>query len=169
VLKRAGEVVNVGDVIGFMEAKDGAAAPAARPAPKAAPEPEPEAPARRDGVETAPPLLTQLPGRAEEEAPPAPKPAPAPERPAPRRAGATDVAQHLPAPEVVKASPSVRRTLLEQGIDPKSLAASGPGGFITHGDLGRREQQMPVAGSRAEERVKMTPLTASRSGSCPSS
>ncbi|MCB9646636.1 MAG: 2-oxoglutarate dehydrogenase complex dihydrolipoyllysine-residue succinyltransferase [Deltaproteobacteria bacterium] len=164
VLKPAGEVVNVGDVIGYMEAGDAAAAPKAEAKKEAkgkakakAPEPEP-APEKGDGVAAPPPLLTQLPGRAQEE-PPAPAPkAAAPEAPAPKRAGAIDVAQHLPPAEAVRASPSVRRSLMEHGIDPKSVPATGPGGFITHGDLERREQQMPVAGSRAEERVKMTPL-----------
>ncbi|MCA9549207.1 MAG: hypothetical protein KC933_04170 [Myxococcales bacterium] len=102
VLKPAGEVVNVGDVIGYMEAGDAAAAPKVEAKKEAkgkakakAPEPEP-APEKGDGVAAPPPLLTQLPGRAQEE-PPAPAPkAAAPEAPAPKRAGAIDVAQHLP-------------------------------------------------------------------------
>ena len=57
---------------------------------------------------------------------PAPKPAPAPSAPA---SAPTAVA----APP--KTSPAVRRIAADEGIDPATVAASGPGGRVTKGDM----------------------------------
>ena len=126
ILKGADENAQVGEVIGYMEA--GAAAPAASPATEKA---------------TA---------KAAEAPPPSPPPAAKAAPPAPKAPPANGGGRTAPA----LASPSVRRVMREQHIDPGTVDPSGPGGRITYGDL-RPPQQVPVSGgSRDEERVAMT-------------
>lgn len=159
ILQPAGEVVNVGDVIALMEAS-GARTDTAQDSAKTediqAVEKKAKA-TKSDAVPEPVPLGTQLPGKAEEPVPEAPKPKAAESMPA-RGSGNEDPALHLPPADPVRASPSVRRTIIESGIDPKSLKPSGPGGFISRGDLHQRPQEAPSEGSREAERVKMTPL-----------
>ena len=123
ILKGADENAEVGEVIGYMEAGQGAAADRAPTAAK---------PALPPAAASAPPPKA---------AAPSPTPAPTNSRSAP-----------------AIASPSVRRVLREQHIDPGTIQPSGPGGRITYGDL-RPPPQVPVTGgSRDEERVPMTRL-----------
>ncbi len=126
-----GDTVNVGAMIGTIEAGDGAAA---APAPKA------EAPA----------------ATAAQQAPAAPAQS-APE----------------PASEAAALSPSVRRAVLEHGVDPATIKGTGKDGRITKDDVvaaaSAKEAPAPAAtpaptaapatsGGRAEERVRMTRL-----------
>ncbi len=150
ILQPADAVVHVGEVVAIMSAADGAAV-VATPVAKATPAPI------SAGVPEPVPLGTQLPGRSVEPAPvaaPVPPPAPVPTR----GSGTEDVALHLAPPKAVRASPSVRRTIMESGIDPESLTPSGAGGFITRGDLQARQHEEPQGQSREQERVKMTPM-----------
>ncbi len=130
ILKGADENAEVGEVIGYMEA--GKAAAKSAGGNKAAPAPAKAAPAPAKAA-PAPAKAAGAPAKA----------APAP-------------SNHRSAPAL--ASPSVRRVMREQHIDPGSVQASGPGGRITYGDL-RPPQQVPVTGgARDEERVPMTRL-----------
>lgn len=131
---KVGDTVNVGALIGTIEAGDGAA-----PAPKA------EAPA------------AAAPAAA------APAPAAAPAEPA------QDV-------EAAALSPSVRRAILEHGVDPATVTGSGKDGRITKEDVvaaASAKTEAPAAvpapaaapaaaapstGGRKEERVRMTRL-----------
>ena len=63
---------------------------------------------------------------------PAPPPAPA-SSPAPARAPASAGGSVATAPP--KTSPAVRRIAAEEGVDPAAVAASGPGGRVTKGDM----------------------------------
>lgn len=105
---------------------------------------------------------------------PAAAPAPAVTPAAPAPAAATPAA----APEVssdspAALSPSVRRAVLEYGLDPASITGTGKGGRITKEDVAAAAAAKPAAtaqapaaaapaaapaGGRKEERVKMTRL-----------
>ncbi|HEV7232702.1 MAG TPA: 2-oxoglutarate dehydrogenase complex dihydrolipoyllysine-residue succinyltransferase [Sphingorhabdus sp.] len=124
-----GATVNVGAVIGSIEA--GSGAPAAAPPPAAAPAAKPE------------PVATA--------------PAPAPAEPA--------EANDLPL------SPSVRRMVLELGIDPSKIKGTGKDGRLTKEDVVAAAKGAPseapatapavaaaATGDRQEERVRMTRL-----------
>ncbi len=86
---------------------------------------------------------------------PAPAPAPAPvQAPAPAPVKSTPVSSQSSGPGVV-ASPVVRRILLDGGIDPATVAGSGPGGSITRRDAeravldgGETEASFPVSSGR---------------------
>ncbi|MFW2829282.1 2-oxoglutarate dehydrogenase complex dihydrolipoyllysine-residue succinyltransferase [Sphingomonas sp. ID0503] len=100
-------------------------------------------------------------GQAEKAAPPAPAAAPAQEEPASGSAPLT-------------LSPSVRRVVLERGIDPTTIKGTGKDGRITRDDVmaapapAAKAPSAPAAasfapaassgGERKEERVKMTRL-----------
>ncbi|MCW4461610.1 2-oxoglutarate dehydrogenase complex dihydrolipoyllysine-residue succinyltransferase [Sphingomonas sp. BT-65] len=131
---KVGDTVNVGAMIGTIEAGDGAAA-----APKA------EAPAA---------------------AAPAPTPAPAP--------APAEATQEV---EAAALSPSVRRAILEHGVDPSTVQGTGKDGRITKEDVvaaANAKSEAPAAtpapapaaapaaapstGGRKEERVRMTRL-----------
>ncbi|UUL82644.1 2-oxoglutarate dehydrogenase complex dihydrolipoyllysine-residue succinyltransferase [Sphingomonas qomolangmaensis] len=135
----AGDTVNVGAVIGSIDAGDGAAA-----APKAA------APAA-----------------------PAPAAAPQPEA-APAPAAPAEAPARLDAAAL---SPSVRRAILEHGVDPATVKGSGKDGRITREDVtaaasGKAAAPAPApaaapapvaapataGGERSQERVRMTRL-----------
>ena len=61
-----------------------------------------------------------------------------------------------PAPaDTEKLSPATRRIVEQEGVDPKSVEASGRGGRLTKGDVVRH---LAGGGARTEERVKMTRL-----------
>lgn len=76
---------------------------------------------------TAPPPVTAAP--APPPPPPAPAPAPAPPAPAPAPAPVS-------APSESRLlSPVVRRLISDNGVDPASIAGSGPGGRITREDV----------------------------------
>ncbi|PCD02534.1 dihydrolipoyllysine-residue succinyltransferase [Sphingomonas spermidinifaciens] len=136
---KPGDTVNVGAMIGTIEAGDGAAAaPKAEAAPAAAPTP-------------------------------APAPAPA------------EAAQQAPAPaehvDAAALSPSVRRAILEHGVDPATIKGSGKDGRITKEDVVAAASAKssapaapapvptpaaaaaaPAGDNRREERVRMTRL-----------
>ena len=86
---------------------------------------------------------------------PAAAPAPAPvQAPAPAPEKSTPVSSQSSGPGVV-ASPVVRRILLDGGIDPATVAGSGPGGSITRRDAeravldgGETEASFPVSSGR---------------------
>lgn len=129
-----GDTVNVGAMIGTIEAGDGAVA---APAPKA------EAPA----------------ATAAQQAPAAPA-----------------QAASEPASEAAALSPSVRRAVLEHGVDPSTIQGTGKDGRITKDDVvaaasakeapasapaaspAPAPAATPAAGGRKEERVRMTRL-----------
>lgn len=152
ILQPVDAVVQVGEVVATMSAADAGGAPA-QAAPAAAPVAAPSRPIVPEPV----PLGTQLPGRRAEPVPevvPVSEAAPMPAR----GSGTEDAAIHLPPTKAVRASPSVRRTIMESGINPESLSPTGPGGFITRGDLQARQHEAPQGQSREQERVKMTPM-----------
>ena len=72
---------------------------------------------------------------------PAPKPAPSPVAPPP--AAAASAASAVAAPP--KTSPAVRRIAADEGIDPASVAATGPGGRVTKGDMLAASSAAPAA------------------------
>ena len=99
---------------------------------------------------------------------PAPAPAVAPAAPAPA-AAAPEASSDSPA----ALSPSVRRAVLEYGLDPASITGTGKDGRITKEDVAAAAAAKPAAtaqapasaapaaapaGGRKEERVKMTRL-----------
>ena len=116
-------------------------------------------------------------GAAAPKAAPAPAPAaspePKPEVPANAPAGA---GQQAPASGVEAAalSPSVRRAVLEYGVDPATITGTGKDGRITKDDVvaaaqkggaapaapasAPAQQVAPAEGGRKEERVRMTRL-----------
>lgn len=130
ILKPAGEVAEVGEVIGYLEAGEVAAKPAAKPA------------------ETKP----AAPTPAETKPAPAAKPAEAIPK------GPPGEPPIIPGTADLRASPSVRRAMLEQRLDPNKVQGSGPGGRIEHGDVQGRSQIFPATGARTVERVTMTRL-----------
>jgi 2-oxoglutarate dehydrogenase E2 component (dihydrolipoamide succinyltransferase) len=103
--KKEGDTVQVGEEIGEID-ESATSAPSAS-VPDAAPAKPASAP--------------------EVKSPAAPAPAPAPVAAAPAAAVATSAA--------AKTSPAVRRIAADEGIDPASVAASGPGGRVTKGDM----------------------------------
>jgi 2-oxoglutarate dehydrogenase E2 component (dihydrolipoamide succinyltransferase) len=133
---KVGDTVNVGAMIGTIEAGGAAAAPA----PAATPAPAPA---------------------------PAATPAPAAAAPAPAATPASDV-------EAAALSPSVRRAVLEHGVDPATITGTGKDGRITKDDVvaaasAKTAAPAPAAapaaaapaastGARKEERVRMTRL-----------
>ncbi len=126
VVAVAGADVEVGALLGTIEEGAAgaeaapAAAPAADPAPPAAPEPAPE-PDPEPVPEPAP--------AAEKPAAPAPVPAPAPVA-----GGQNHV--HL--------APAVRKLVTEHNLDASKIAATGPGGRLTKGDVFRALQGEPA-------------------------
>ena len=140
-----GDTVAVGAMIATIEEGDGAAAPA--PAPAAAPAPAPAA---------APaPAEAEKPVEAAQQAPAQPS-----------DAGSSN--------EPAALSPSVRRAILEHGVDPATIKGSGKDGRITRDDVvaaastkssapapAPAPSAAPAATSgdgRGEERIRMTRL-----------
>jgi 2-oxoglutarate dehydrogenase E2 component (dihydrolipoamide succinyltransferase) len=119
-----GETVAIGTVVGVIETEEAAAATAA-PRTKPAAKDAPAAPA---------PLESAEPAALE---PGAEKPAAAPESPAEKPAAppglATAESLELPGHRIM--SPSVRRLMAQKGFDAGQIAATGPGGRITKGDV----------------------------------
>ena len=97
------------------------------------------------------PAKAEEPGAPDEEAA-APKEESA-KADAPDSAPAKDDAK--PAADTSKLSPATRRIVEEEGVDPKSVEATGRGGRLTKGDVVRH---IAGGGARSEERVKMTRL-----------
>ncbi|MCH4893341.1 2-oxoglutarate dehydrogenase complex dihydrolipoyllysine-residue succinyltransferase [Sphingomonas sp. SFZ2018-12] len=111
---------------------------------------------------------TQAPAAA-----PAPAPAPTP-TPAPAAPAQQAPAQPAPDVEAAALSPSVRRAVLEFGVDPATVKGTGKDGRITKEDVvaaasGKADAPAPApspspapapaaAGDRREERVRMTRL-----------
>ena len=122
--RKAGEVVQVGDVLGRIAAGNGATPPAP-PAPPAA---APAAPV------SAQPLRSIIPAAVESLSPATPPVTPAVTASAPAPAPT--------APPVL--APSVRRIVEEQGLDPTRIAATGPGGRILKEDALRAAAESPA-------------------------
>jgi 2-oxoglutarate dehydrogenase E2 component (dihydrolipoamide succinyltransferase) len=108
VLKKAGDTVNVGDVVATIEPAEGAVASAPAAAPAAS------APA---GTTAAPAAATASPQ-------PAAAPAPAP----------VASVKQTPAAEPFL-SPAVRRVVVEEGLDVAGVEGTGPHGRLTKGDV----------------------------------
>ena len=106
VLKKAGDTVNVGDLVATIEPADGAAAAAPAPAAAAAKAPPP-APA-------APAPAAPAAARAPQPAPAAPAPAPQADQPL---------------------SPAVRRIVTEEGLDVAGVEGTGPHGRLLKADV----------------------------------
>lgn len=106
VLKKAGDTVNVGDLVATIEAADGAAAAAPTPAPAA--------------------VAPATPSSPQATAPAAAQPAPAAQS-APAAAAKPAADQPL--------SPSVRRVVTEEGLDVSGVEGTGPHGRLTKGDV----------------------------------
>jgi len=126
ILAQEGDTVQTGAIVCVIDENAVAGAPVAAPA---APAPVAEAPA-------AAPVAA-----------PVQAPAPAPMK-------STPVSSQSSGPGVV-ASPVVRRILLDGGIDPATVAGSGPGGSITRRDAeravldgGETEASFPVSSGR---------------------
>jgi 2-oxoglutarate dehydrogenase E2 component (dihydrolipoamide succinyltransferase) len=143
---KEGDTVEVGALLGAIEAGKGAAAAPVKPAAKPAPQ----------------------------KAEPA-KPAAAAPQPSLVKAPAADVASQAAVAAVAQA-PSVRRLAAESGVDPAVVAGSGKGGRVTKGDMLaaiERGAAAPLPGAAVpaiarapsvpddaarEERVRMTRL-----------
>lgn len=108
VLKKAGDTVNVGDLVATIEPTDGAAA--AAPAPAAA-------------ATSAPPAAPAAPSPAAAAPAAAKAPQPAPATP--------DAAAQADQP----LSPAVRRIVTEEGLDVSGVAGSGPHGRLLKADV----------------------------------
>ncbi len=129
VLKKAGDTVNVGDLVATIEAADGAAA--ATPAPAA--------------TAVAPATPSSPQATAQAAAQPAPAAAPA-AQPAPAAAAKPAADQPL--------SPSVRRIVTEEGLDVAGVEGTGPHGRLTKGDVldlaeQRKAKAAPASGGAA--------------------
>ena len=107
------------------------------------------------------------PAAAAAVATPAAAATPAPSAPAPRVAAPPAPTQTAPAPVAAELSPAVRKLVAEHGLDSRAIAASGPGGRITKGDVLKViESATPTpsgpssspAPADREERVRMTRL-----------
>jgi 2-oxoglutarate dehydrogenase E2 component (dihydrolipoamide succinyltransferase) len=125
----AGDTVAVGSIVALIDATgEEPAAAQAQPKPAAKPEPakaEPAAPPTASSAEEAPgPAAPSLPASA-----------------APPRAGAK--AGRDPGGQPIL-PPSVRRLIREKGLDAAKIAASGPGGRITKGDVLLHLEQAPA-------------------------
>lgn len=123
-----GETVAVGAVVAVVG--DAGGAPAPTPAPAPAPVAEP-APTPAPAPAAAPPARAAAPVAA-----PAPAPAPQP-------APATELATSAP----LLLSPVVRRLINEHGLDPATIAGSGPGGRITRDDVNNHIDRLTSAGA----------------------
>ncbi len=127
-----GETVAVGTVVAVVGDAGGAPAPTPAPAPSRVAEPAPTpAPAPAPAAAAAPPARAAAPVAA---------PAPAP------------ASQPAPAPELATSaplllSPVVRRLINEHGLDPATIAGSGPGGRITRDDVNNHIDRLTSAGA----------------------
>jgi 2-oxoglutarate dehydrogenase E2 component (dihydrolipoamide succinyltransferase) len=119
IIATEGSDVEVGALLGTID--EGAAGAAPEPA-AAAPAPAPEAAA------------------PEPAAAPAPAPEPAPAAPAPTPAAAPAPVAPASGQSHVNLSPAVRKLVTEHNLDPAKIAASGPGGRLTKGDIYRTLQ-----------------------------
>lgn len=113
--------------------------------------------------ESVRPAASPEPAAAEEAAAP-PRPAPKDE---PAAAPSSEVAKKDPG-EAPFLSPSVRRVVEEEGLDPLKVDATGPGGRITKGDaLEAARDHAPAAEpapAAPTEATASKPLPAARSG-----
>jgi 2-oxoglutarate dehydrogenase E2 component (dihydrolipoamide succinyltransferase) len=119
-----GETVAIGAVVGVIETEGVSAAteaPRTKPVVK-------DAPAAPAPVESAEPAALE-PGTEK----PAAAPEPPPEKPAAPPGLATAESLELPGHRIL--SPSVRRLMAQKGFDAGQIAATGPGGRITKGDV----------------------------------
>ena len=133
IVKPAGSVVAVGDVLARVDAAGAKAAPskAAKPAAAAAvpAEPVPAETVPAATVSAAPAAPTKkapAPAAAPKPAPAGPAPAVAP--PAPSATGAT------------RSGPAAKRLAEEQGVDVNTVTGSGPGGRVTKTDVAAAAQ-----------------------------
>jgi len=102
---------------------------------------------------------------AEEKIAAKPAPAPSPKQPAEAKTGTTSpvAAGTARAPrgegEPVLASPAVRKRAMDNGIDLRRVAGSGPAGRITHDDLDQVFQNGQTGGGVARARTANTSIT----------
>jgi len=136
VLAKAGEQMNVGDVIARLETAVQQAVMEKTPATDA----EAEEPAVETGI-------------------PEPQPAAPPAAPAPKAAAAPVETERPRLPAA--AAPSIRRLARELGVAIDDISGSGPGGRITEADVKmhvRRQQAPPVADGSAPPAAEMAAL-----------
>jgi 2-oxoglutarate dehydrogenase E2 component (dihydrolipoamide succinyltransferase) len=135
--RSAGETVHVGEPLGHVEPASAEAMAAARAAatsaPVAAPVPVPAA--------KAPPPPPASPSAAAPAAPPPATPS------APARAAATTGPNG--EPDDTPLSPAVRKLIVEHGLDPSNIYASGPGGRMLKEDVLRHLANAPKAAAPA--------------------
>ena len=122
ILVPEGETVEVGTRLAVLASEGAAAPPAPAPAPTPAeapaPEPAPEPPAPEPAPEPA-----------------APEPAPEPAAPEPVSEPAATDSTPEAAGSLALTSPIVRRLVAERGLDPSTIAGTGPGGRLTRKDV----------------------------------
>jgi 2-oxoglutarate dehydrogenase E2 component (dihydrolipoamide succinyltransferase) len=101
---------------------------------------------------------------------PAPKAAPVASAPAQAKASAPPVAPVAPA-SAPKTSPAVRRIAADEGVDPATVAATGPGGRVTKGDMlaaasvaGTSPAPAPAPAARATSPAPSPSAPASQNG-----
>jgi len=149
IMKAAGDVAEVGEVIGTME-EDAGDAEASTSASNATSGSTPESPPAADVKPETPPTEaakesgTSAPGRSRDAA--------MPDR------DATSEPSNGQGGARFFASPSARRVLREHELSPEEFEGTGPGGRITADDIRRHARAEPSGGSREEDRVRMTPL-----------
>ena len=176
ILKPAGEMAEVGEVIGTMAESagrpDSGADDGAGARPSGSANASGEAPREAPRTETRSAKPKAEPPRTETAAKPQPARDPAggavgaTPRPSPAPAGPP--ARATPSPEpassgngqaaLVHASPSVRRLMREHDLPLDRLEGTGPGGRIQAEDIRRYVRAEPTEGSRQIERVPMTPM-----------
>ncbi|WP_067619689.1 2-oxoglutarate dehydrogenase complex dihydrolipoyllysine-residue succinyltransferase [Alicyclobacillus acidiphilus] len=128
IVKQAGETVGIGDVIAVIDVGATAAAPAAA------------------GTAAAPSGVTADAGATQQ-------PAAAGTVPAAQPAPAASVAPATPAPLGVRATPSVRRAALEQGVDLSQVQS----GRVELAHLAARTPAAPAGGSTASGSAAAAP------------
>jgi 2-oxoglutarate dehydrogenase E2 component (dihydrolipoamide succinyltransferase) len=155
--RKVGETVVVGDVLGTIVEAAAGDEKGAADAGKSAPAPAAPKPANAE-VATAKAAAAR----------------PAAAKPAPAKAAAASAPPRAPEPPAAGGeralTPAVRRIVEEQGIDPATIAATGPGGRLLKEDVQRHLESAPAAPATpaAAPRASATPAPAPAAAATPS-